>query len=163
MISKSGSPYSDSAATATATTEILTISKYDIQLHKRQPEGKYDDSALARKQMARALPTGLADKILFANDGVEALEKLRAHEADLMFLDLNMPEMDGYEVLERVLAEDLPVMTIVVSGDIQPEARERVRKLGAIDFIKKPTDLAIVLSLLADYGFYRPGDPPLSA
>lgn len=117
-----------------------------------------DDSTLARKQMARALPSGLAETILFANDGREALEKLRAGEADLMFLDLNMPEMDGYQVLEHVRAEDLPVMTIVVSGDIQPEARERVRKLGAIDFIKKPTDMALVLSLLAEYGFYRPGD-----
>jgi len=117
-----------------------------------------DDSALARKQMARALPTGLADKILFATNGVEALEMLRARQADLMFLDLNMPQMDGYEVLEHVQAEDLPIMTIVVSGDIQPEARERVRKLGAIDFIKKPTDMGLVLSLLADYGFYRPGD-----
>jgi len=117
-----------------------------------------DDSALARKQMARALPPGLAEKILFANNGVEALEKLRAREADLMFLDLNMPQMDGYAVLERVLAEDLPIMTIVVSGDIQPEARERVRKLGAIDFIKKPTDLSVVLGLLTEYGFYRPGD-----
>ncbi|PCM45261.1 response regulator [Marinobacter sp. ANT_B65] len=117
-----------------------------------------DDSALARKQMARALPSGLAETILFANNGVEALEKLRAHEADLMFLDLNMPQMDGYAVLEHVLAEDLPIMTIVVSGDIQPEARERVRKLGAIDFIKKPTDLSVVLALLTEYGFYRPGD-----
>lgn len=117
-----------------------------------------DDSTLARKQMARALPSGLAETILFANDGREALEKLRAGEADLMFLDLNMPEMDGYQVLEHVRAEDLPVMTIVVSGDIQPEARERVRKLGALDFIKKPTDMALVLSLLAEYGFYRPGD-----
>lgn len=117
-----------------------------------------DDSALARKQMARALPTGLADQILFANNGVEALEMLRAQQADLMFLDLNMPQMDGYRVLEHVRAEDLPVMTIVVSGDIQPEARERVRKLGGIDFIKKPTDIGVVLSLLADYGFYRPGD-----
>ncbi|WP_417539304.1 response regulator [Marinobacter sp.] len=117
-----------------------------------------DDSALARKQMARALPAGLADTILFANNGVEALGKLRAGEADLMFLDLNMPEMDGYQVLEHIQAEDLPIMTIVVSGDIQPEARERVRKLGAIDFIKKPTDMGVVLSLLAEYGFYRPGE-----
>lgn len=63
---------------------------------------------------------------------------LRAQQADLMFLDLNMPQMDGYEVLEHIRAEDLPIMTIVVSGDIQPEAQERVRKLGAIDFIKSP-------------------------
>ncbi len=117
-----------------------------------------DDSALARKQMARALPEGLRGEVSFAKDGVEALERLRAGEAELMFLDLNMPEMDGYQVLDHVRREDLPVMTIVVSGDIQPEARERVKKLGALDFIKKPTDTGIVLDLLMEYGMYRPGE-----
>lgn len=117
-----------------------------------------DDSALARKQMARALPAGLADDILFAADGQEALTILRERKADLLFLDLNMPELDGYGVLEHIRKEDLPVLTIVVSGDIQPEARERVRKLGAIDFIKKPTDTGIVTNLLGEYGFYRPGE-----
>ncbi|WP_417566195.1 response regulator [Marinobacter sp.] len=117
-----------------------------------------DDSALARKQMARALPQGLQASISFAVDGKEALEKLRNHEAELLFLDLNMPGMDGYQVLEQIRNEDLPVMTIVVSGDIQTEARERVRKLGAIDFIKKPTETSTVVGLLVDYGVYRPGD-----
>lgn len=86
-----------------------------------------DDSALARKQMAKALPPGLADDILFAGDGKEALTILRDQKAELLFLDLNMPELDGYQVLEHIRSEDLPVLTIVVSGDIQPEARERVR------------------------------------
>lgn len=117
-----------------------------------------DDSALARKQMARALPAGLADDILFATNGEEALQLLRDHKAELLFLDLNMPGMDGYQVLEHIRKEDLPVLTIVVSGDIQPEARERVRKLGAIDFIKKPTDTGLVTRLLEEYGFYRPGE-----
>ncbi|MCM0612615.1 response regulator [Marinobacter sediminum] len=117
-----------------------------------------DDSALARKQMAKALPEGLKTRIIYAADGKEALEILRGHEAELMFLDLNMPEMDGYQVLEIVRKEDLPVLTIVVSGDIQPEARERVRKLGAIDFIKKPTEPGTVVRLLDEYGFYRAGD-----
>lgn len=117
-----------------------------------------DDSSLARKQMARALPVGLAESVSFANDGKAALDILRAGEADLLFLDLNMPEMDGYEVLEHIRKEDLPVLTIVVSGDIQPEARARVKKLGAIDFIKKPTDQALVVELLTQYGFYRPGE-----
>ncbi|WP_375177832.1 response regulator [Marinobacter mobilis] len=117
-----------------------------------------DDSALARKQMARALPQGFDTNVTFASHGKEALELLRAGEADLMFLDLNMPEMDGYEVLEHVRKEDLPILTIVVSGDIQPEARERVRKLGAIDFIKKPTEAGIVMALLKDYGLYSPSE-----
>lgn len=115
-----------------------------------------DDSALARKQMARALPTGLVDSVLFAQDGEEALAVLRKGEAELLFLDLNMPGLDGYQVLERIRKEDLPVLTIVVSGDIQPEARERVRKLGAIDFIKKPTSTELVADLLREYGFFRP-------
>ncbi len=117
-----------------------------------------DDSSLARKQMARALPANWNADVTFAIDGRDALEKLRAGAGELMFLDLNMPEMDGYQVLEAVLKEDLPVLTIVVSGDIQPEARARVRKLGAIDFIKKPTDTDLVIKLLQDYGFLRPED-----
>ena len=117
-----------------------------------------DDSSLARKQMARALPKNWNAEVTFAFDGRNALEKLRAGAGELMFLDLNMPEMDGYQVLEAILKEDLPVLTIVVSGDIQPEARARVRKLGAIEFIKKPTDTALVSKLLQDYGFLRPED-----
>ncbi len=117
-----------------------------------------DDSALARKQMARTLPPGLQADVIYSENGQQALEVLRRGDAELMFLDLNMPVMDGYQVLETVRQEDLPVVTIVVSGDIQPQARERVRKLGAIGFIKKPTELSIVLSLLHEYGFYRPGD-----
>jgi len=117
-----------------------------------------DDSSLARKQMARALPPGLADDILFAGSGEEALPLVGNGQVDLLFLDLNMPGMDGYQVLQQIQKEDLPVLTIVVSGDIQPEARERVRKLGAIDFIKKPTDTGAVAQLLEEYGFYRPGD-----
>jgi len=117
-----------------------------------------DDSSLARKQMARALPSNWNAEVTFAFDGRNALEKLRAGAGELMFLDLNMPEMDGYQVLDAILKEDLPVLTIVVSGDIQPEARARVRKLGAIDFIKKPTDTDLVVKLLQDYGFLRPED-----
>lgn len=115
-----------------------------------------DDSAMARKQMARALPPDWDAQTSFAVNGLEALEKLREGQAELMFLDLNMPEMDGYQVLEVIKQEDLPVLTIVVSGDIQPQARERVRKMGAIDFIKKPTDTTQVKTLLQEYGFYCP-------
>lgn len=117
-----------------------------------------DDSSLARKQMARALPKNWNAEVTFAFDGRNALEKLRAGAGELMFLDLNMPEMDGYEVLDAIRKEDLPVLTIVVSGDIQPEARARVRKLGAIEFIKKPTDTDLVVKLLQDYGFLTPED-----
>ncbi len=110
-----------------------------------------DDSRLARKQMERALaPWNLA--ITHANHGLEALEAIRAGKGELLFLDLNMPLMDGYEVLERIRSQDLPVLTIVVSGDIQPEAHARVRTLGALDFIQKPIDIEHLSNSLHAFG-----------
>lgn len=117
-----------------------------------------DDSPMARKQMARSLPADMQTDISYAGNGEEALTKLREGDGELLFLDLNMPDMDGYQVLETIRREDLPVMTIVVSGDIQPRARELVRKLGAIDFIQKPVAPELVADLLEQFGLYQP-DP----
>lgn len=99
-----------------------------------------DDSNLARKQMARALPEQWQQNIQFAGHGGEALDILRSQPIDLLFLDLNMPIVDGYQVLAAIQQQQIQVKTIVVSGDIQPEAHERVLSYGALDFIKKPVD-----------------------
>ena len=111
-----------------------------------------DDSNMARKQMARALPDDWPTEITFAKNGQEAIDIIRQGGQELMFLDLTMPVMDGYQTLEAIKKDDLPIMVIVVSGDIQPEARERVKKLGAIDFVKKPVDKEKIQTVLHDYG-----------
>jgi len=111
-----------------------------------------DDSSLARKQMARALPSNWDVSVSFAADGAEGIEAIRAGKGDILFLDLNMPVMDGYEVLDAIRREDLPTMVIVVSGDVQPEAYQRVLKQGALDFIEKPIDEARVAAILDKYG-----------
>lgn len=111
-----------------------------------------DDSSFARKQMARALPAGWDVEIHFATNGEEALEAIAAGKGDVLFLDLNMPVLDGYETLAEIRRRDLPAMVIVVSGDIQPEARDRVLALGAMDYIKKPIDVAKVQTILNKFG-----------
>jgi CheY-like chemotaxis protein len=111
-----------------------------------------DDSNMARKQMSRSLPEDWPTEITFAKNGEEAIEEIKKGGQELMFLDLTMPVMDGYQTLEAIRKDDLPIMVIVVSGDIQPEARERVKKLGAIEFIKKPVDKDKIKKLLIDYG-----------
>ncbi|HIF5635558.1 TPA: response regulator [Vibrio parahaemolyticus] len=97
-----------------------------------------DDSALARKQMARSLPATLNPDITFAIHGKNALEELAQKEFKLMFLDLTMPEMDGFETLENMQCLGKKTPVVVVSGDIQPKAKERVFALGAKAFIQKP-------------------------
>ena len=111
-----------------------------------------DDSSFARKQMARAMPPEWDVEISFAADGVEGVEAIRDGKGEVVFLDLTMPNLDGYGVLEAIRKEDLPAMVLVVSGDIQPDAQERVKKLGAMAFIKKPIDADKARTVLTEYG-----------
>jgi len=117
-----------------------------------------DDSNMARKQLARSLPDGWDVELSFAANGVEGVEAIKGGKGDVLLLDLNMPVMDGYQVLEAILEQDLPTLTIVVSGDIQPEAHKRVKGLGALDFIKKPVNKEKLTEVLLSYGVFTKDD-----
>ena len=111
-----------------------------------------DDSAMARKMLIKSLPASWDVEITQAGNGHEALHAYRAGKADVMFLDLTMPEMDGYQVLETLQREGLNSFVIVVSADIQPIAQERAKKLGALAFVKKPVSPGVLESVLKEYG-----------
>ncbi|MCL1038459.1 response regulator [Shewanella submarina] len=120
-----------------------------------------DDSAMARKQMARSLPPEWEVEVNYAANGQEGVTAIREGKGEIVFLDLNMPVMDGYQVLTQVQQQDLPAMIIVVSGDIQAKAHERVKALGAIDFIQKPVNLDAIRTLLINYGILMPEETPV--
>ncbi len=111
-----------------------------------------DDSKLARRQLARSLPDDWDIKIEFAENGVHCIEQIKKLQPEILFLDLNMPEMDGYEVLQAIQEQGLHVLTVVVSGDIQPNAHQRVLELGAIDFIQKPCSPEKLASIIEYHG-----------
>ncbi|MCS3460032.1 response regulator [Aeromonas rivuli] len=115
-----------------------------------------DDSGFARKQLARALPQEWAITLHQAANGVEGLEQILMGHGDLVLLDLTMPEMDGYGVLETLQREGIRSKVLVVSGDIQPEAHARVMALGALDFIKKPASPETLQAFLQQHGFWQP-------
>jgi len=99
-----------------------------------------DDSNMARKQLLRALPVDWEVSVTLAANGMEALEAIRQGLGQVVLLDLTMPEMDGYQVLAAVRAENLQTKIIVISGDVQVQAVRRVLELGALAFLKKPAD-----------------------
>lgn len=111
-----------------------------------------DDSLMARKQVAKSLPDGWEVDITFATNGLEGIQAIREGKGEMVFLDLTMPEMDGYQVLETVKREGLNAMIIVISGDIQPTAHERVTSLGAMDFIRKPVNPDKLADTLRKFG-----------
>ena len=111
-----------------------------------------DDSPIARKMLIKALPPDWDIEITQAANGIEALAAYRAGHVDIMFLDLTMPDMDGYQVLETLRKEDLNCLVIVVSADVQEKAQERVLAMGAIAFIRKPITAEGLRDVLKQYG-----------
>ena len=111
-----------------------------------------DDSSVARKILIRAFPRDWVVEIAQAADGAQALEAYRARRPDVIFLDLNMPVMDGYQVLEALRSETNVPPIVVLTGDIQPIAEERVRAAGAVAFLKKPIAEGVLAGLLDAHG-----------
>ncbi len=100
-----------------------------------------DDSAMARKQLLRALPEDWPVEVSQATNGVEALQRIREGGIDLLLLDLTMPKLDGYGVLAGLRDEGLECKVIVVSGDVQDEAvqaRHRAGRAGLPEETDRP-------------------------
>ncbi|RDK04647.1 response regulator [Paraburkholderia lacunae] len=114
-----------------------------------------DDSTLARKLLVRSLPEDWDVDITLASDGAAALELYRAGKGAVIFLDLTMPAMNGFEVLEAIQHEGLDAFVIVVSADIQAGAVERAKALGAIGFISKPVSIEAIRPILKEYGLHE--------
>ena len=100
-----------------------------------------DDNKVNRLLLARSLETQ-GHRVELAENGRVALEMLRAKPFDLMLLDIEMPEMDGFEVLETLKADpklcDVPV--IVTSAVEGLESVVRCIELGAEDYLGKPVN-----------------------
>lgn len=113
-----------------------------------------DDSQVARKQVAKCLPQDWEVAVHFARHGEEAVTALAEGKGQLLLLDLNMPVMDGYQVLEHIQQAGLQTAVVVISGDVQPEAHERVKRLGALDFIEKPIKPEVLRNLLIKHQLF---------
>lgn len=90
--------------------------------------------------------------LLAAMQGSVGLDLARQHKTDLILLDLNLPDIDGKEVLVRlkqsVVTSAVPV--IVISADATLLQRERLLKMGAHDYLTKPLDVALFLRTVDD-------------
>lgn len=112
-----------------------------------------DDSNLARKQLAKALPMDWDIDVDYAQNGQEALDIIDKKKIDFLFLDLNMPIKDGYQTLEALQWIDHAPQVLVVSGDVQPLAVQRVKELGAVEFHKKPILVDVMRETLLSLGW----------
>jgi class 3 adenylate cyclase len=100
-----------------------------------------DDNRVNRLLLGRALEQ-FGHTVTFAENGREALDTLRQRRVDLVLLDIEMPEMDGYQVLEALGADaglrDIPV--VMMSSLEEVDGVARCIELGAEDYLFKPVN-----------------------
>lgn len=118
-----------------------------------------DDSKLIRASFAKYLGTEF--DVQLCENGAQALAVLeQAEDFSLIFTDLAMPQMDGYELLERIRASEntslreIPVI-IVTGKEDDEQDKERILGLGATDFISKPFHSSELISRARGYATLR--------
>ncbi|GAB4535278.1 MAG: hypothetical protein Kow0063_19390 [Anaerolineae bacterium] len=88
-----------------------------------------------------------------ANNGIEGLAQARKVRPDLILLDLGMPKMDGFQMMEELRADetlkDIPV--VVISAWTAAKHREQAEAAGANGFITKPFELTHILATVQKY------------
>ena len=101
-----------------------------------------DDQPINVQLLKRKLERGGLE-VSTANNGLEALEQVKAHKPDLILLDLMMPDMDGIEVCQRLQAssDHRSIPVIFVTARTTKESKLEGLAVGAVDYITKPIDL----------------------
>lgn len=84
------------------------------------------------------------DLLGYAVNGKDGYDAIKEHNPDIITLDINMPVMDGLELLEKIREENLPIKILVVSGVLDDETLEKVKALQPDGFLEKPFQPAFV-------------------
>lgn len=100
-----------------------------------------DDAKFSRNILKGLLNKYLKDvkavSMSEAATGLQALELIRSQPVDVLFLDIHMPELDGFELMKALRAEGYQLKIAICSADFQEETIRRVHELGATTFISK--------------------------
>jgi chemotaxis protein histidine kinase CheA/ActR/RegA family two-component response regulator len=109
-----------------------------------------DDSRSSRRTLAQILRRR-GFKTVEAVDGMDALRQLKTQTFDVIFTDLEMPQLNGLELLREIRANtrtaEVPV--VIVSSRGEESFRRRARELGVTDYITKPVPDAVIMQILA--------------
>jgi class 3 adenylate cyclase len=109
-----------------------------------------DDNRVNRLLVTRTLEQ-FGHRVAFAENGRQALEVLRSHPPDLVLLDIEMPEMNGYQTLEALRADpklrDIPV--VMMSSVDEVDSVARCIEMGAEDYLFKPVNAVLLRARVA--------------
>lgn len=125
------------------TTTDLMYSKVSIML--------VDDDSLLRGYLRTALATLGARVIAEVSRGNDVIDQYAKHAPDILFLDINLPDLDGHQVLKQVLQHSPQAFVVMVSGHSSFDNVKTALDTGAKGFIVKPFTTQKILDSLVKY------------
>ncbi len=107
-----------------------------------------DDEQLAREELKYLLDSaGSVEVVAQGANGIEAVELIREYQPDVVFLDVQMPGLDGFAVLKKLIEHHDPLPQIIFATAFDQYA-VRAFDVNAIDYLLKPFDKARVLQAI---------------
>ena len=99
-----------------------------------------DDSRVARKWLIAMIPKKIAENaiIIEGANGQEAIKLYQEYKPDVVFLNITMPVLDGFDALKKIREIDSKALVIMISADRQQSTKEKVLALGASTILPKP-------------------------
>lgn len=107
-----------------------------------------DDSGMSRRILRNILESA-GHQVTDVADGMLALEEYALHRPDIVFLDVTMRGMDGFEVLAKIRAMDGNALVVMATADIQSSTGEMAAAGGAAHMFHKPFEQEKILSVLS--------------
>ncbi|MBU0994429.1 MAG: response regulator [Proteobacteria bacterium] len=99
-----------------------------------------DDSRIARMMLNNCILQYKEFEIFEAEDGKKAVEKYKELNPEVVFMDLTMPVLNGYEATKEIIGINKDAIIFVITADVQPKSVEKITEIGAFAVIKKPAE-----------------------
>jgi signal transduction histidine kinase/DNA-binding response OmpR family regulator len=106
---------------------------------------------LINQKVAQSIFKNIGYEIDIASDGAEAVEKSLANRYDIIFMDLYLPKLDGFEATEKIRRNGSTLPVVAMSADVDDQQKARSVQYGMDDFITKPARVEQVKQVLIKY------------
>ncbi len=108
-----------------------------------------DDDPMLQQLLSRLLLKQGVEQVRVASGGSEGIQLVSELEPDVLFLDIQMPDIDGLQVLEQLRQSHPELYIVIITGHVDVDAVEQIIRLGANHYLVKPIEENRLLKALS--------------
>lgn len=142
---------------------VLTLPKSSKKFRKRVDLEKPSDAKLRKlkilvveddrvnQMVAKKMLSKFVSEVTIAANGLQAIDKFKMSHFDIIFMDIQMPEMDGFEATGIIRKQNQEVAIVAMTANATIDDQQQCLQVGMNDFISKPVKINTLKSILEKY------------